>query len=182
MKESELNRAQERLPIFRAAADAYAFPEELAEAMIPSLGPFWLLWVLMAICSRESRFGLALDADGRGDHGHGHGEMQIDDRSHGRFCASGQWRDLGASLAYVHKNVIVPSFNYLGEHYFDLFGDEDYEALFWGTVAAYNCGAGNVRKALEARQDVDARTTGRDYSADVRRRALELRAALEREI
>jgi hypothetical protein len=37
-------------------------------------------------------------------------------------------------------------------------------------VAAYNCGPGNVRKALLAGRDEDWFTTGRDYSADVLRR------------
>ncbi len=34
-------------------------------------------------------------------------------------------------------------------------------------VAAYNCGPGNVRKALDAGSSVDRFTTGGDYSADV---------------
>lgn len=130
----------------------------------------------MAIDSRESRFGLLLDEDGLGDAGHGHGEIQIDDRSHGAFCDSGQWQDLAASLEYVRKNVILPSYNYLADR-FGFFG-EDYTRLFWGTVAAYNCGAGNVSKAVAAGQAPDVRTTGRDYSSDVRARALTLAQAL----
>jgi len=176
MKQQELDRAKDRLPIFQAAADAYEWPPELEEAMKGDLGPQWMVWILAAIDSRESRFGLALDEDGLGDVGHGHGEMQIDDRSHAVFCASGRWRDIAASLEYVHKNVIVPAFNYLGD-YFSLFG-EDYAALFRGAIAAYNCGPGNVRQAMEAGQDVDARTTGKDYSADVIERAMALKEAL----
>ena len=38
-------------------------------------------------------------------------------------------------------------------------------------IASYNCGAGNVRRALLAGLDVDHYTTGGDYSADVMRRA-----------
>jgi len=34
-------------------------------------------------------------------------------------------------------------------------------------VAAYNCGAGNVKKALAAGQSVDSHTAGHDYAADV---------------
>lgn len=172
----ELARARERMPIFQAAAAAYQWPEELETAMFNDFGAEWMTWVLAAIDSRESRFGLLLDADGLGDAGHGHGEMQVDDRSHSAFCASGKWRDLAASLEYVHANVIVPAFNYLGD-YFELFG-EDYGALFRGAIAAYNCGPGNVRKALEAGADVDSLTTGRDYSADVLRRAVGLKEAL----
>ena len=72
--------------------------------------------------------------------------------------------------------MIVPAFNYLGDD-FELFG-VDYAALFQGAIAAYNCGSGNVRKALETGQDVDARTTGKDYSADVIGRAIALKEAL----
>ena len=176
IRSEEIPLAKDRLPIFQAAADAYQWPPELAQALQAELGPQWLTWVLAAIDSRESRFGLLLDEDGLGDGGHGHGELQIDDRSHDAFCASGRWRDLVASLEYVHKNVIVPSFNYLGD-YFSLFG-EDYAALFRGAIAAYNCGPGNVRQAMEAGQDVDARTTGKDYSADVIERAMALKEAL----
>jgi len=176
MNQQELDRGRERLPIFQAAADAYRWPEELEAVMFKIIGSQWMTWILAAIDSRESRFGLALDGDGLGDAGHGHGEMQIDDRSHAVFCASGRWRDLAASLEYVHKNVIVPAFNYLGDH-FEFFG-EDYAALFRGAIAAYNCGPGNVRKAMEAGQDVDARTTGKDYSADVIERAMALKEAL----
>ena len=175
-KEGEFGLAKERLPIFQAAADAYQWPPELEQALQAELGPRWMVWVLMAIDSRESRFGLLLDEDGLGDAGHGHGEIQIDDRSHGAFCDSGQWQDLAASLEYVRKNVILPSYNYLADR-FEYFG-EDYTRLFWGTVAAYNCGAGNVAKAVAAGQEPDARTTGRDYSSDVRARALTLAQAL----
>ena len=144
--------------------------------MFKIIGAEWMTWVLAAINFRESRFGLLLNEDGLGDAAHGHGEMQIDDRSHTDFCASGRWQDLAASLEYVHKAVIVPSFNYLGGH-FELFG-EDYDALFRDTIAAYNCGPGNVRRAMEVGQDVDARTTGRDYSADVLKRAAALKEVL----
>jgi len=185
LKPEEIDLARDRIPIFQAAADAYTFPDELKALMEPMLGPNWFMWVLMGIDSRESRFGLLLDEDGLGDHGHGHGELQIDDRSHGPFCDSGEWEDLAASLAYVHKNVIIPSFNYLGNK-FDLFG-EDYGSLFWATIAAYNCGQGNELKAVEEDDgvpgigdDIDERTAGHNYSADVRRRALALRGALEK--
>jgi hypothetical protein len=175
--DEELDLARARLSIFQAAASAYQWPDEVDQAMSADLGhPDWMAWVLAAIDSRESNFGLALDADGLGDGGHGHGEIQIDDRSHGTFCASGQWRDLAASLDYVRKNVIIPSYNYLADR-FDLFG-QDYVRLFWGTIAAYNCGPGNVDRALAVGQGPDSRTTGADYSSNVRSRALALIQAL----
>lgn len=176
-QDGELDLAKDRLPTFQAAAAQYQWPDELAQAMQADLGtPDWMTWVLAAIDSRESRFGLLLDADGLGDAGHGHGEMQIDDRSHETFCSNGGWKDLAASLAYVHRNVIIPSYNYLANR-FGYFG-ANYVNLFWGVVAAYNCGAGNVAKAVANGDDVDSRTTGHDYSADVRARALALKAAL----
>jgi uncharacterized protein (TIGR02594 family) len=176
IEDEELALARERLPIFQAAADAYQWPEEVEAVMFKTIGAEWMKYVLMGIDSRESRFGVLLDEDGLGDGGHGHGEMQIDDRSHKAFCASGRWRDLAASLEYVHANVIIPSFNYLGD-YFDLVG-EDYERLFWAAIAGYNAGPGNVRKALEAGADPDSVTTGRDYSRDVKGKAAALKEAL----
>jgi uncharacterized protein (TIGR02594 family) len=176
IEDEELALARERLPIFQAAADAYEWPEEVEAVMFKTIGAEWMKYVLMGIDSRESRFGVLLDEDGLGDGGHGHGEMQIDDRSHKAFCASGRWRDLAASLEYVHANVIIPSFNYLAD-YFELVG-EDYERLFWAAIAGYNAGPGNVRKALEAGADPDSVTTGRDYSWDVRAKAAALKEVL----
>ena len=175
-REGELDRARERLPIFQDAAASYRWPDELNQAMQADLGADWMAWVLAGIDSRESHMGLALDEDGLGDAGHGHGEVQIDDRSHVGFCASGAWRDLGASLDYVHHNVIIPAYNYLADR-FGYFG-QDYARLFWGAVAAYNCGPGNVVRAAARGQDPDSRTAGGDYSADVRNRALALKEAL----
>ncbi len=184
LEDQELELAKERLPVFKAAAEAYQWPQEIIDAVTADLGLValasapadFMTWVLMAIDSRESRFGLLLDGDGLGDAGHGHGEIQIDDRSHATFCDSGQWRDLAASLDYVRKNVVIPSYNYLAQR-FGLFGS-DFTRLFWGTVGAYNCGAGNVSRALQEGFDVDARTTGHNYSADVRARALAFMQAL----
>jgi hypothetical protein len=176
-QDGELDLAKDRLPIFQAAAALYQWPDELNQAMQADLGtPDWMTWVLAAIDSRESRFGMLLDEDGLGDAGHGHGEIQIDDRSHPVFCANGAWKDLASSLEYVRRNVILPSYNYLANR-FGYF-DSDFAKLFWGVVAAYNCGAGNVAKAVANGDDVDSRTTGHDYSADVRARALALKEAL----
>lgn len=176
-QDGELDLAKDRLLIFQVAASQYNWPTELVVAMQADLGtPDWMTLVLAAIDSRESRFGLLLDADGLGDAGHGHGEMQIDDRSHTTFCSNGGWKDLASSLAYIHRNVIIPSYNYLANR-FGYF-QEDYAKLFWGVVAAYNCGAGNVAQAVANGDDVDSRTTGHDYSADVRARALALKETL----
>jgi hypothetical protein len=173
----ELGLAHKYYPIFQVSAETYQWPAELEAVMQQQLGPYWMLWVLMGIASRESRMGLLLDGNGLGDSGHGHGIMQIDDRSHSDFCASGKWRDLAASLEYIHKAVIVPAFNYLGDKYFEEL-DENYENLFLATVAAYNCGPGNVGKALVAGDNIDSLTTGKDYSHDVLIRAKSFKEVL----
>jgi len=176
IRPEEFGRLRERLPIFQAAAARYKWPDELEVFMDAELGPNWIVWVLAAIDSRESRFGLLLDEDGLGDGGHGHGELQIDDRSHGAFCASGRWRDLVASLEYVHKNVIAPP------------------SITWATILVCSgkttppfsgvllppttAAPGMFARPWKRGQDVDARTTGKDYSADVIERAMALKEAL----
>lgn len=183
IRPEEIPLARARFPVFRATAATFEFPAEVHQAMSAELGPDWLIWILMGIDSRESWFGLLLNKEGLGDGGHGHGEMQIDDRSHAAFCASGKWRGLSASLEYVRDNVLLPSFNYLSEN-FELF-NENYAALLWATVSAYNCGMGNVKKAVEGDDglpgigdDIDERTASHNYARDVRGRALALKEAL----
>jgi hypothetical protein len=44
-------------------------------------------------------------------------------------------------------------------------------ALLRAARAAYNCGIANVLRALRDGADVDFYTAGRDYSADIMRRA-----------
>jgi hypothetical protein len=43
--------------------------------------------------------------------------------------------------------------------------------LWLAALAAYNCGSGNVMKAIERRLDLDFFTTGRDYGKDTLNRA-----------
>jgi len=171
MQAKELKLAKEYWSIFNGVQQIIQWPDEVNIAM-QELGPDWFLYILMGIASRESRFGLALDENGLGDQSHGHGIMQIDDSSHASFCASGLWRDLEQSLKYVIKSVIYPSYNYLANH-FDLLGN-DYGNLFWASIAAYNCGPGNVYRAINKGLHWDTYTTGYDYSVDVKYRAVEL--------
>lgn len=163
----EMRAARDLLPVFERVAAAHEWPEELGQALEPLLGPKWIVWTLMAICSRESRFGLALDKSGRGDGGHGLGLMQIDDRSFPEF-ARRDYRDPAVNIV-MGANVLQGKYDYLADH-FELCG-QDYGRLWWAAVAAYNCGEGNVRKALERGRGQDAYTTGRDYSGDVKGRA-----------
>lgn len=123
--------------------------------------PVAIIW---AIGSRESHWGLALNPpgpEGTGDYGHGRGLMQIDDRWH-EFARGDGWRDPEKNILYgaevLRDNVrtfrtIAPT------------------TWLRASIAAYNCGAGNVRKALTDGRDVDYYTARRNYSADVLSRA-----------
>jgi LysM repeat protein len=105
--------------------------------------------LLFAVMSRESNGNNEL-----GDGGHGHGLMQIDDRSWGSWLAT-------------HDDGMDPASNIM-EGAAILRSNIDY---FGGNVAyglaGYNCGAGNVEKALAAGLGPDGYTTFGNYSSDV---------------
>jgi Bacterial SH3 domain/Transglycosylase SLT domain len=122
--------------------------------------------VLAAIGSRESGWGIFLDSNGTGDGGHGRGIMQIDDRYHQAFINSSNWRDPGVNIKYATDNVLAEYYSYLSRNT-SLKGFD----LLRGAIAAYNAGPGNVVDAVNAGLDVDAYTTGKDYSWDVIQRA-----------
>ena len=164
LDEKQITKAKEFLPIFRTVGSMYEFDEEVNNIMTPNFGKFWFTYLLMGIGSRESHFGLLLDKNGKGDGGHGHGIMQIDDRSHAAYIAKGTWKDPASNIEYG-ADVWMDNFNFFCDH-FDLV--EDNAQLVWASTAAYNCGAGNVKKSLLAGVGIDQRTTGHDYSADVR--------------
>ena len=124
----------------------------------------WPPEIIAGILSRESRFGLILDADLKGDGGHGHGLMQIDDRSFGDWLAANDWTDPATNIEEGVK-ILTGKYNYLaGQGLLDNLSEADAQRA---SVAAYNCGEGNVAKMLRSGQDVDTRTAGGDYSADV---------------
>lgn len=129
--------------------------------------------VVCGIGSRETEWGLSKALDrpgpgGKGDHGHGRGHgrglMQIDDRFHA-FARTGKWDDPEANIMYAAK-VLTSSKAFIKQR-FSLTPDN----LLRATVAGYNCGAGNVSKALKRGLDIDFFTTGRDYGKDVLSRA-----------
>lgn len=141
-------------------------------------------WLVLGVGSREtgwgtSRFYKDVDGvedadpgDGTGDHGHGRGLMQIDDRWHQEFIASGDWKDPRLNVRYAVLNVLKLNHNWL----FSKFPASDEEFRIRMMLSSYNCGAGNVRKAVRAGLDPDFYTTGKDYAFDVLRRAEEWRA------
>lgn len=166
LDEKQIAKAKELLPIFKAIGEQYEFDDEVNKIMVPNFTAHWFTYLLMGICSRESHFGLLLDKNMTGDRGHGRGLMQIDDRSHAAWISKNDWKDPFTNIDYG-ADVWMDNFNYFCDHY-DLI--QNNTRLIWAATAAYNCGAGNVIKALRVGADVDARTTGADYSADVRAR------------
>jgi putative peptidoglycan binding protein/transglycosylase-like protein with SLT domain len=141
--------------------------------------------VIAGIGSRESRWGLANRPPGPAgtgdfgqrsfptsfrtgplpdDGGFGRGLMQIDfDAS--EFARTGNWKDPEANIN-AGCNVLKSSLDLLGRRT-SLTGRD----LLQAAIAAYNCGAGNVLKAISQGRPVDFFTTGRNYSQDVLNRA-----------
>uniref|UniRef100_A0A3P9PXP7 Lysozyme g n=1 Tax=Poecilia reticulata TaxID=8081 RepID=A0A3P9PXP7_POERE len=105
----------------------------------------------------RSRAGNALD-DGWGDHGNAWGLMQVDIRHH---SAKGDWdseehlRQATGILVHFIKRIQ------------NKFPSWSREQQLKGGIAAYNMGDGNVHSY----ENVDAITTGKDYSNDVVARA-----------
>jgi hypothetical protein len=142
--------------------------------------------VIVALGSRESRWGLALSPrgptgtndftprpftdrcregplppDGRG---FGRGLMQIDYDAH-EFARSGSWHEPDANVRYA-CNVIL-DFRPVLRRRTVLHGD----ALLRATLAAYNCGLDNVLRAVRQGLDLDFYTAGRDYARELLNRA-----------
>ena len=105
-------------------------------------------------------------ADVLGDAGHGHGLMQIDDRSYPEFCNSDNWANptdninqgCGAFAGY-RKQVMAEC-----EKFSVAATEEDIERM---SIAAFNCGADNAVHCFRHGEDIDNRTTGKDYSCCV---------------
>lgn len=151
-----------RLEQWRALAEAIAAYYQLDPALI------------LAVIDRESLGGEALTPKGpagTGDHGYGTGLMQIDKRAHafatctddaGRPLTSDPWLNISYGARLLRRLL-------------DTFAGDVAAAL-----AAYNAGAGRVRRALSALSPeaplvervkvVNALTTGGDYVSDVLRR------------
>uniref|UniRef100_A0A673D0I2 Lysozyme g n=1 Tax=Sphaeramia orbicularis TaxID=375764 RepID=A0A673D0I2_9TELE len=118
--------------------------------------------LIAGIMSRESRAGNALDSQGWGDHGNGFGLMQVDVNPRGGgHTARGAWN----SEEHVDQatGILVDFIGKISRK----FPNWSKEQKLKGGIAAYNMGDGNVHDY----HNVDARTTGRDYSNDVVARA-----------
>uniref|UniRef100_A0A4W5P8F6 Lysozyme g n=1 Tax=Hucho hucho TaxID=62062 RepID=A0A4W5P8F6_9TELE len=113
--------------------------------------------VLGGIISRESRGGTGL-VNSSGDNGNAHGLMQVDKRCHSPkgACGSQEHIDQGAQ-------ILVGSYSDVEKKY----PHWTKEQKLKGALAAYNMGAGSI----SSYEQVDAKTTGGDYSNDVAARA-----------
>lgn len=146
------------------------------------------LWpaVIVALGSRQSRWGLALDPRGPAGTadfaprsrtvthragpvppdaaGFARGLMQIDFDAH-EFARSGEWRDADANIGFACRRV--------GELRRTLRARTMLQgrATLRGALAAWDCGLDNVLRAVSQGLDVDFFTTGRDFARDVLERA-----------
>ena len=170
----ELGRHLEAAEGHRAAIRAAARAVGVAPAVVAGIG------------SRESGWGLLLKPAGpagcgdatrrahpKGDRpgglppdglGFGRGLMQIDWDAH-PFARGEDWKDPDQNIAYgcrVFENGRALLARKLG-----LEGP----ALLRAALAAYNCGPGNVLRALRDGRDCDFYTAHRDYGRDVLDRA-----------
>jgi len=137
-------RLQDLVPAFERAADQYGLPTSL----------------LLAVASRESHAGAALDANGWGDGGHAFGVLQVDRRYHHIVGAASPTSDAhlldGALILRQMLDRIVqkhPSW--------------PQEKQIEGALCAYNSGANNVQTLA----GMNRGTTHNDYGADTLARA-----------
>ncbi|MEO8763110.1 MAG: peptidoglycan-binding protein [Ginsengibacter sp.] len=95
---------------------------------------------------------------------HGYGFWQIDTGSFAAFINSGKWTDPVESSRMV-VSVLDGKKKYLQRQgWQDKLDPYEWERA---VTAAYNCGEGNVNKALLRNIDVDSYTFAKDYSKEV---------------
>lgn len=95
---------------------------------------------------------------------HGFSYMQIDIGSYPDFVKSGDWKDPAKVFPFAVK-VLEEKRIYLQSH--AVFTDP--ELLNRAITGAYNCGQGNILKALANNKDVDTYTYNHDYVKEVYR-------------
>ncbi|KAM7009710.1 SPbeta prophage-derived uncharacterized transglycosylase YomI-like [Tautogolabrus adspersus] len=117
--------------------------------------------LIAAIISRESRAGNALE-NGWGDFGKAWGLMQVDVTPNG-----GNHKKEGAWDSEEHLSQATGILVYFLQRISTKFPHWSPEQKLKGGIAAYNMGDGNVHSY----ENVDAHTTGKDYSNDVVARA-----------
>ncbi len=141
--------------------------------------------IICGLGSRESGWGLLLHPPGPGgcgdfkprsfptrfrqgalppEGGFGRGLMQIDFDAF-EFARTGPWRDPAENIAFACR--LLASNLALVARKAPFTGSDALRAA----LAAYNCGCGNLLRALRQARDPDFYTTGRNYSAEVLNRA-----------
>jgi hypothetical protein len=156
--------------------------KSIAESKVKNPDLLYTQEWLAAMCYRETGFLIAryvakgMSAESihslmRGDYSqrpgekqkmyHGFGYWQIDIDSFPAFVESGDWRD-PCKTCMKAIAVLEGKRLYLQQR-LKLTGDALYRAI----TAAYNCGEGNVMKVVTKGEDIDARTHGKNYSAEV---------------
>lgn len=93
---------------------------------------------------------------------HGFGFWQADIASFPQFVKSGNWKDPAKACAMA-IDILEGKRLFLEPHFPNVTGDAIERAI----TAAYNCGEGNIRAVLNEGHDIDIRTTGKNYSAQV---------------
>ena len=140
--------------------------------------------LICGIGSRESHWGLALrpaHPGGTGDHsrrrprgsrsgatppdggGYGRGLMQIDYDWH-EFARTGNWQDPRSNLMYACEVINRARIFFRRKNVPEA-------EMTRAIIAAYNAGATATYSCIQSRQNIDCKTTGRDYSEDVLNRA-----------
>jgi soluble lytic murein transglycosylase-like protein len=110
--------------------------------------------VIAGIILRESLG----DPDAIGDNGHGHGLMQIDDRSFPEYCRQENCMNPKANILFG-ADVLDRKRRYLRRKSLAVLND-----LERASIAAYNCGEGNVLKTVRNGLDLDHYTAHQNYS------------------
>jgi soluble lytic murein transglycosylase-like protein len=128
------------LPFFAAAAELNNFDPDF----------------LLAIASRETNL-LNIKGDFRDGIFHGFGIMQVDVGTDPDFCANWTPDQVEGSIQRG-TSILVGKRNSLATK-----NITDLKAI----AAAYNTGASNVIRSVQAGLDPDRTTTGRDYGSDV---------------
>lgn len=128
--------------------------------------------IIAAIVTRETAaldlYCLPPPAGQLGDGGHGCGPMQVDDRSWPTWCANWKAGKLKTEDG-IHQGcqVLAAKIKAVTR----LMPTMTSEQRLRGSIAAYNCGEGNVRRAFSVGLDLDQSTANGNYSADVFERA-----------
>lgn len=137
--------------------------------------------VIAGLGSRESHWGLALDPEGTGDFakrrpklpdrpgtlpddglGFGRGLLQVDFDWH-EFARIGKWKDPRENILYGCK-ILAGCLEFISPR---LDHDLPEREILRTVLAAYNTGSARTLRAIKEGIDVDANTSGRNYSTDV---------------